>query len=201
MKKIKLFEISAIAGMIIAVLTSIVSFSGDCESIRTKMLRMHVIANSDSKEDQQLKLKVRDAVLQAGREYFDGSVDVSQAEKVLKPKTEELTQVAEKVIRDSGFDYEVHINIGKADFSTRKYENGITLPAGEYEAVNVVIGEGKGHNWWCVMFPPMCLPAAQNDVGLEDVLTDDEMKVVQSDTKYEPRFKIIEIFEKIKKNF
>lgn len=200
MKRIKIFEISAAVGMIAAVILSVISFSGDCKSIRSKMLRMHVVANSDSKEDQQLKLKVRDAVLEAGKEYFNGSVDVSQAEAILKPKTKDLTEVAERVIKDCGFDYEVTVQIGKADFTTRKYENGITLPAGEYEAVNVVIGEGKGHNWWCVMFPPMCLPAAGNEIQLDDVLTDDEMKVVKSDEKYEPRFKIIEIFEKFKKN-
>ncbi len=196
-KKVKIFELSLLIAMIISVALSVADFSHNCDNIRDKLLRMHVIANSDSPGDQELKLKVRDAVLAAGREYFDGSVDVSQAENVLKPKTDELASAAKKVIEENGFDYDVKVNIGKADFLTRKYDNGVTLPAGEYEAVNVVIGEGKGHNWWCVMFPPMCLPAAQNDVSLEDVLTDDELKIVQSDVKYEPRFKIIEFLEKI----
>lgn len=197
MKKTKIIELSLIIGMIVSVVLSVADFSNNCNNIRSKLLRMHVIANSDSQQDQQLKLKVRDAVLEAGKEYFDGSVDVSQAESILKPKTEELTAVAKKVIEENGFDYDVSINIGKASFLTREYDNGITLPAGEYEAVNVIIGEGKGHNWWCVMFPPMCLPAAEEDVSIEDVLTDDELKIVKSDTKYEPRFKIIELFEKI----
>lgn len=197
MKKVKIIELSLAIGLIISVIFSVADFSYNCDNIRQKLLRMHIIANSDSQQDQELKLKVRDAVLAAGREYFDGSVDVSQAEKVLKPKTEELTQAAKKVIEENGYDYDVEISIGKANFLTRKYDNGITLPAGEYEAVNVIIGEGKGHNWWCVMFPPMCLPAAENDVSIDDVLTDDELKIVKSDSKYEPRFKIIEILEKI----
>ena len=198
MSKIKIFEISAILGMIIAITLSIADFSDNCNSIRSKMLRMHVVANSDSQQDQKLKLKVRDAVLEAGKEYFDGSVDVSQAEQILSPKVNELTEVAKEVIKENGFDYDVTVKIGKANFPTRIYEESqITLPAGEYEAVNVIIGEGKGHNWWCVMFPPMCLPAAENDIQIEDVLTDDELKIVQSDSKLEPRFKIIELIGKI----
>lgn len=201
MRKFKLLEISLLVGLIVSVVVSVTDFSKKCDSLRGKLMRMHVIANSDSDEDQELKLKVRDAVLYAGREYFNGSVDVKQAEKILKPKTAELESIAKNVIIENGFDYDVKIEIEKSDFLTRKYQNGITLPAGKYEAVNIIIGEGKGHNWWCVMFPPMCLPAAENDLQIEDVLTDEELKIVKSDTKFEPRFKIIEIFEKIKKKF
>lgn len=198
MKKIKLFELALLTGMLVTVTVSTLNFSNECNGIREKVLRMHVVANSDTQEDQALKLKVRDAVLEAGRAYFDGSVDVAEAENILKPKIEELTAVAKEVIEENGYDYDVLVKIGKADFPTRIYEeSNITLPAGEYEAVNIIIGEGKGHNWWCVMFPPMCLPAAENDVQIEDVLNENELKIVQSDPKYEPRFKIIELFEKI----
>lgn len=198
MKKIKIIELAILVGMLTAIASSMINFSTECKDIRSKLLRMHVVANSDSNDDQELKLKVRDAILEAGREYFDGSIAVEDAEKILIPKIEELTAVAENVISENGYDYDVKINIGKANFPTRVYEeNNITLPAGEYEAVNVIIGEGKGHNWWCVMFPPMCLPAAQNDIKLDDVLDENEIKIVKSDAKYDARFKIIEIIEKI----
>lgn len=202
MKKpdIKRLEISILLGLVISVILSTVTFAEDCDNIRNSVLRMHVIANSDTEEDQNLKYKVRDAVLAAGKEYFDGSIDCSQAEKILIPHKDELEDIAESVVRENGFDYEVNIEIGKDYFNTRTYENSVTLPAGEYEAVRVIIGEGKGRNWWCVMFPPMCLPAAESDTKIEDVLNDNEVEIVKSNPKYEPRFKIIELIARINEN-
>lgn len=198
--KIKRIELSILCGLIITCVLSTVSFAEKCDSIRSNMLRMHVIANSDSDEDQALKLKVRDAVLEAGKEYFDGSVSASQAEEVLIPVKGKLEEAAQKVITENGFDYPVKVIIDREYFATRIYDNSITLPAGQYEAVKVIIGSGEGHNWWCVMFPPMCLPAAENDETLDDVLTDDELEIVKSNPKFEPRFKIIELYEKFTEN-
>ncbi len=198
--KIRRIELSVLCGLIITVILSTVSFARDCSEIRNSVLRMHVIANSDSDVDQELKLKVRDAVLQAGKEYFDGSVTASQAEEKLIPVKEKLEQAAKQTIEENGFDYGVRVTICKEYFGTRTYDNDITLPAGQYEAVKVIIGEGKGHNWWCVMFPPMCLPAAESDVEIDSVLSDSELSVVKSNPKFEPRFKIIEIFEKFTEN-
>lgn len=197
--KIRRIEISVLAGLIIAVVLSFTSFAATCKEVRTDVLRMHVIANSDTDEDQALKLKVRDAVLREGKEVFDGSVTAQTAEQKLNPQKDKLLNAAKKVISDNGYDYEVKIEIGRDFFSTRTYDNRITLPAGEYEAVRVIIGEGKGQNWWCVMFPPMCLPAAEggDDVKIDELLTDDELGVVESNPKFEPRFKIIEIYEKL----
>ncbi len=198
--KIRRIELSVLCGLIITVILSTVSFARDCSEIRNSVLRMHVIANSDSDADQELKLKVRDAVLQAGKDYFDGSVTASQAEEKLIPVKEKLEQAAKQTIEENGFDYGVRVTICKEYFGTRTYDNDITLPAGQYEAVKVIIGEGKGHNWWCVMFPPMCLPAAESDVEIDSVLSDSELSVVKSNPKFEPRFKIIEIFEKFTEN-
>ena len=176
------------------------SFASACKDIRNSVLRMHVIANSDSAEDQALKLKVRDAVLEAGKEYFDNSESAAEAEKKLVLVKDELEAVAKKTVIDNGYDYDVKVNIGNAYFPTKTYDGEVTLPAGEYEAVNVVIGSGNGHNWWCVMFPPMCLPAAESDVELDEVLSRDEYEIVKSNPKFEPRFKIIEWYEKFIKN-
>ena len=198
MKKFKLFEISLLVGFLIAVVFSITSFAETCEEVRGDVLRLHVLANSDSEEDQQLKLKVRDALLRTGKNIFDGSLTRENAEEKIKEEKEILIETAEKVIEENGFDYDVKITVTEEFFTTRTYEN-VTLPAGKYMAVRVLIGESAGKNWWCVMFPPLCIPAAQPDINL--FFTEDEIKLVESDPKYEPRFKIVEIYESLKNRF
>ncbi len=193
-------ELALLAAFIITCVVGTMSFASACEEIRSSVLRMHVVANSDSDEDQCLKLKVRDAVLEAGKEYFDNSESAAQAEEKLVPVKDELERVAKKVVEENGYDYDVKVNIGNAYFPTKTYDGDVTLPAGEYEAVNVIIGSGQGHNWWCVMFPPMCLPAAESDTELNEVLSEREYEIVKSNPKFEPRFKIVEWYEKIIKN-
>ncbi len=193
-------ELALLAAFIITCVVGTMSFASACEEIRSSVLRMHVVANSDSDEDQCLKLKVRDAVLEAGKEYFDNSESAAQAEEKLVPVKDELEWVAKKVVEENGYDYDVKVNIGNAYFPTKTYDGDVTLPAGEYEAVNVIIGSGQGHNWWCVMFPPMCLPAAESDTELNEVLSEREYEIVKSNPKFEPRFKIVEWYEKIIKN-
>lgn len=198
MKKIKIFELSLLIGFAIATVFSITGFASTCEEIRGDVLRLHVLANSDSEEDQQLKLLVRDALLEKGKNIFDGSVTKENAEEKIEEEKEALIETAEKVIKENGFDYDVEITVTDEFFTTRTYEN-VTLPAGKYKAVRVLIGESSGQNWWCVMFPPLCIPTAQPDINL--FFTEDEIKLVESDPRYEPRFKIIEIYENIKNHF
>ncbi|MCH5170106.1 MAG: stage II sporulation protein R [Oscillospiraceae bacterium] len=190
-------EASLLAGLLIACILNISSFSEECKNIRTKMLRMHIIANSDSTEDQELKLKVRDAVLLEGKEIFDGSVTAEEAKDKILPETERLRQAALKVIEQEGFNYDVKITVDNEYFNTRTYDNSVTLPAGYYTAIKVIIGEGAGHNWWCVMFPPLCLPTASKECELSDVLEKDEVEIVEGGDKYKFKFKIVEIYEKI----
>lgn len=198
MKKFKLFEISLFAGLLIAIIFSITGFASTCEEIRGDVLRLHVIANSDSDEDQQLKLKVRDAVLKAGKNIFNGSVTKENAEEKIENEKEILIKAAKKVIKENGVDYDVEITVTDEYFNTRTYEN-VTLPAGKYKAVRVLIGESAGKNWWCVMFPPLCIPAAETNIDL--YFSDKEVKLVETNPKYEVRFKIIEIYESIKNHF
>ncbi len=198
MKKFKLFRLSLLAGFIFTIVFSISGFAKTCDEIRSDVLRLHVLANSDSEEDQQLKLKVRDALLSAGKNIFDGSVTKENAEEKIEKEKELLIETAENVIKENGFDYDVEITVTDEFFTTRTYEN-ITLPAGRYKALRVLIGESAGQNWWCVMFPPLCIPTAQPDMNL--FFTEDEIRLVESDPKYEPRFKIIEIYENIKNHF
>ena len=193
-KKIK---ISLSVGIIVAVVFSICSFAKTSEEIRSEVLRLHVIANSDTSVDQNLKLRLRDFILQEGSDIFDGSVNVGNAVEKLEPRLTELEEAANAFVRQKGFDYNVKITLSNEYFTTRTYES-VTLPAGKYLALRAVIGSGQGHNWWCVMFPPMCVPAADEKEKIENVFTDKEIKLVESKPKYEPRFKIIEIYERIK---
>ncbi|MBE6827391.1 MAG: stage II sporulation protein R [Ruminococcaceae bacterium] len=194
-RNLKILFVSLGLALLFSFIFSILSFGKTCEGIRNSVLRMHIVANSDSDSDQQLKLKVRDALLEKGKNIFEGAASSCEAEKKLLDGRDELYQIARDVITENGYNYEIKINIGKCLFPTRTYDNSITLPAGVYDAVNVVIGEGKGHNWWCVMFPPMCLPVSESETDIEDVLSSDQINLIQSDPKYEPRFKIVEVYE------
>ena len=180
---------------IAACVISVAPFANTCENISRDVLRLHVVADSDSETDQKLKLLVRDEILKKGGELFDGTLTADEAQRVITPKTDELKAAAENVLRQNGCDNSVEITVGEEYFATRCYES-FTMPAGVYTAVRVNIGSAKGKNWWCVMFPPLCLPAASADA--DAFFTEDEMKVVSSSPEYEPRFKIVEIIEAIK---
>lgn len=193
-KKIK---ISVTVGIVVAILFSICSFAKTSEEIRSDVLRLHVIANSDTSVDQNLKLRLRDYILQEGKDIFNGSVNVENAVKKIEPVLPELEKSAKAFVNQAGFDYDVKISLSNEYFTTRTYET-VTLPAGKYLALRVVIGSGEGHNWWCVMFPPMCVPAADKKDEIENVFSEKEIKLVESKPKYEPRFKFVEIYEQLK---
>ncbi|MEE1246886.1 MAG: stage II sporulation protein R [Acutalibacteraceae bacterium] len=195
-KKIK---ISICVSMIVAIIFSICSFAKTSQEIRSDVLRLHVIANSDSSVDQNLKIRLRDFLLEEGKSIFDGSVNVENAVEKIEPQIPALEKSAKEFIYTSGFDYDVKISLSREYFTTRTYET-VTLPAGRYLALRVVIGAGEGHNWWCVMFPPMCVPAADKKDEIENVFTEDEIKLVESSPKYEIRFKVVEICEEIKES-
>ena len=199
-KLTKLMKIQAVvfAAVFAAGACSVGAFAYNCSRVRSDVLRMHVIANSDCSADQQLKLMVRDAVLERGAQLFDGTVTADEARRKIEPHKAELEAAAREVIERAGYDYPVSVNVVNEYFATRCY-GSLTMPAGRYTAVKVVIGEGAGRNWWCVMCPPLCLPAAQDRGGNLDAFFDDgELKVVESSGRYEPRFKIVEIIEKLK---
>lgn len=193
----KRIKISVTVGIVVAILFSICSFAKTSEEIRSDVLRLHVIANSDTSVDQNLKLRLRDYILQEGKDIFNGSVNVENAVKKIEPVLPELEKSAKAFVNRAGFDYDVKISLSNEYFTTRTYET-VTLPAGKYLALRVVIGSGEGHNWWCVMFPPMCVPAADKKDEIENVFSEKEIKLVESKPKYEPRFKVVEIYEQLK---
>jgi stage II sporulation protein R len=196
-KNFRIIVSSLLIAFVFSSYVSLASFVSSSEKIRSNVLRLHIRANSDSEVDQDLKLKVRDEVLKTGREAFSGVNSLSEAVKKGEKSKAEIQKTAEKVIRENGFSYPVSVEIGQSFFPVRTYENEVTLPAGDYTAVKIIIGSGEGHNWWCVMFPPLCLPAAEGEKDLSDVLDGESVHITKSNPKYEVRFKIAEIFEKI----
>lgn len=195
------FKVKAlISGFIFSVLFSFLNFGCRCEGISNKVFRLHIIANSDSFEDQELKLKVRDKILRDfGSEFFEIK-DLISAEKITKENLDLIKNLAKDEILKNGYSYSVDVNMVRMKFNTRVYEE-VTLPAGYYDALRITIGEGKGKNWWCVMFPPMCLPAAQSEVPLSDVLNQDECDVVLGKDEYILGFKSLELLFDIKEFF
>lgn len=195
--KLKAIDISVFVTLIICIIATI-SFENDCKGIREDVLRLHVIANSDKEYDQELKLKVRDAVLKSGKTVFSGSEDIISAESRIAVNKNVLLNSARETIRSLGYSYDVKIELARSYFPTRTYDD-ITLPAGYYKAVRIIIGEGKGKNWWCIMFPPLCLPAATNKKDIIDgFLTEKEMKIVTASPEYEVRFWLVEKYYELK---
>lgn len=182
------------AGAVVAV-SAFGEFQKNCASLSEKVLRLHVLANSDSEADQQLKLKVRDAILQESDRLFQQSDSKEAAMAQMATHLSDVEQVAERTLRKNGCDLPVTAELKKVEFNTRTYGN-ITLPAGEYDALQVEIGAAKGKNWWCVLFPSLCVPSSTN-VQMEDVLTQDELQVVEQ-SGYDVRFKVVEWYEAIK---
>ena len=164
------------------------------EDISTKVFRLHILANSDDTSDQQLKLKVRDEILELSKGLFFNCANVEDAVRVSNENLELLKTAAEKVIQDNGAAYSIKVYTAKEYFNTRYYDN-FTLPAGIYDSLKIEIGEGKGHNWWCVMFPSVCLSGCTED--FDGVLTEEEKALIESD-KYIVRFKIVEVYEELK---
>lgn len=173
--------------------------------ISDNVFRLHIIANSDSDEDQALKLAVRDNVLNYMKEIAANISTKDEAIQLTSSHLDEFHDIATDTIKENGYDYDVKLTIGEFDFPTKEYGD-ISLPAGMYDALKIEIGEAKGHNWWCVMFPTLCfvdvssgsLDDDSKEV-LESNLTDEEFSLVTEDNlSVKLKFKIVELFEDMK---
>lgn len=156
---------------------------------------MHILANSDSAADQSLKLSVRDRVLAECSRYYDGCADKDGAIAVTRGHLSEIEDLANDEIRAQGFSYSVSAEITQADFDTRYYGD-FTMPAGRYDALRLTIGDGGGKNWWCVLYPSLCVGAACED-EMQKHLDDGEYRVVTSD-RFDFRFKLVEVYESVR---
>ena len=200
MKKILTLGVSLV---VIFIFLGLMPVHGEAD-IYEKVIRLHVVANSDSEEDQALKLKVRDEVLTVvSRICAENKCEsTEQACNVVREHIDEITTAAEKRVAAEGYQYDVKVLLGQENYPTKNYED-LAFPAGRYISLQVKIGEGEGENWWCVLFPPLCLSAAsETAVSAEDALVNigfsgEQYKIItQSDNvTYNVRFKILETFE------
>ena len=199
---LKLIEKSILVGFIFTILFNCLGFSSNCRGINNKILRLHILANSDSKEDQELKLKVRDKILDFSKEYLKNVTNKEKAEVLIKENLDKIKKVAEEEIARHGYNYPVSVELKETYFTTREYEN-FTLPAGNYDALRILIGKANGHNWWCVMFPALCIGVSkkESDQKIDSVLNSNESDIVENKCKYEFRFKTLECINNVKNWF
>ena len=176
------------------------------EDIANSDFRLHVIANSDSKEDQDLKLKVRDKLLSYMNNLSKNCSSKEEVVEMANSHKEDLKEIAEQVIKENGFDYEVDVQIGDATFPTKTYGD-ISLPAGNYDALKVKIGKADGQNWWCVMFPPLCFVDVSSGIvpdsskeELRENLNEEEYDLISenNDQEINFKFKLVEFFQNLK---
>ena len=200
--KLKFFEIALLIGLAVFLTSGALALRTQDE-LADKVVRLHVLANSDSEEDQALKLRVRDAVLEQATAILEQSADRREAESRLRGQLLELERIAAKEIAAEGYDYPVTVNLENTDFPTKEYD-GFTLPAGEYLALRVIIGEGQGRNWWCVVFPPLCT-AASADVpasALAAGFSEEEVRLITEESQgYVLKFKAVEWWETLKEKW
>ena len=179
--------------LIFTFLFSFIPFEAQCKEISDKVFRIHILANSDSAEDQSLKLKVRDAIIRKSEELLKGIRDKETAMQIVGENLDIFARVAGEVVTLQGFDYPVKVTVRNLYFDTRYYGD-ITMPSGFYDALQVSIGSAKGRNWWCVMYPSLCLFAATDNNTLKDNLTKNEYGIVTAKGKYKVKFKVVELF-------
>lgn len=166
--------------LFVAVMVMAVWFGGllaDSSQLSEDILRLHVVANSDSQADQAVKLQVRDAVLESLRDGMEDVTDAQQAARYIQSVLPKLTQVANDTLKQAGFSETARVSLEMEEFPVREYDT-FSLPSGVYQSLRVVIGEGEGHNWWCVVFPELCVPATSEEFtevanmeGLSDSLS------------------------------
>lgn len=175
------------------------------EEIAGKIIRFHVLANSDSEGDQQLKLKVRDAIGSFMQTRLSDVSDINESRQIVTENLSAIEEQAEKVISEEGYTYTVSARLAKIDFPEKTY-GPYTFHAGNYEALEVTIGEGNGHNWWCVMYPNLCFFNSTYEVvdeeaekSLERVLTPEEYKSLMENKDYEVKFAFADLWKDITK--
>ncbi len=198
MKKILLIllAITSITGTI-----AVMPINGEGE-IYDKVIRLHILANSDSEADQSVKLLVRDELLEYVSCLIADTNDIESAKQLISEHLEDIKTVAENVLINNGYEQSASAEIGYEVYPERGYD-GLRLPAGKYCSLRVTLGEAKGRNWWCVLFPPLCLSAAKpKDTLVQAGFTQDQVRILTEadNPKYVLRFKILEIFQIFKSN-
>lgn len=173
------------------------------QDVADKVLRFHVLANSDSENDQQLKLKVRDEIGTYLQTKLEDVSSLEETKAIIKQEQKEIVKRAENIVNKEGYSYPVKVSLEQTDFPVKTYGN-VSFPEGSYQALRVTIGEGKGHNWWCVMYPNMCFSNSMYCINdeetkekLGEVLTENELAELMAEGKIEIKCKYFEDLLKI----
>lgn len=200
--KLKMICILAFLLFIYTTICAISYAKSVSEDLENSVFRLHVIANSDSKEDRNLKYIVRDKLLQYMNSYLSNTSTKEDAIKIANKHLDEFKQVAINTIKEQGYSYNVNVKVGNFEFPTKTYGD-ISLPAGFYDALRVEIGEAKGQNWWCVMFPPLCFVDVTSGVvpeeskkELQNNLSEEEFALISDNqsSNIQFKFKLLEFF-------
>lgn len=197
------WEAALMVGVAVAMLAGM-WLNGEQAALAGNVIRLHVIANSDSAEDQALKLQVRDGILEQAGGLYPADADVETARQSISDNLERLAQVGRQVVAEQGYDYPVTAAVRRVWFPTKQYD-GFALPAGNYTALQIVIGEGSGQNWWCVVFPPLCLGSVSEQVDAAEQagnFTPGQTALITGESGgYVVKFKAMELWEQFKRKF
>lgn len=198
--RLRRWELALLLGLAAALLLGL-WLEREQSDLADSVLRLHVLANSDSETDQALKLKVRDRVLSEAEAILPGESSVEEAARKIEENLSRLAASGAEVVAQEGYDYSVSASLEETWFPTKEYED-FSLPAGQYQALRIVIGEGGGQNWWCVVFPPLCLGSVSEtarETALDAGMDEQQVALLTGETEgYVVKFKALEIWEQIK---
>ena len=189
-----------IACIVSIALSTVVSFGEECYFIRENTLRLHILANSDDATDQQLKLQVRDAVLEQSGFLFSGCETREAMIEAAKQQLPLIQRTAQQVVAQNGSDQQVRVSVTDMFFETRQYDN-VILPAGTYTAVRIELGRAQGKNWWCVLYPPLCVEAACSGFTQEEAQISESLLQQNELPKYRVKLAVVEWWESLLRRF
>lgn len=200
--KLHVLEIALLVGLAVFLASGTLALQTQ-DQLAEKVVRLHVLANSDSREDQALKLLVRDAVLEEATAILDTAADRREAEARLRGQLLELERIAAETVAQQGYHYPVTLELADTEFPTKEYDR-FTLPAGEYLALRVLIGDAEGQNWWCVVFPPLCT-AVSTEVPVAALTTGLDARqvslITEEHTGYVLKLKSVEFWEQLRQKW
>lgn len=193
----KKFRAAMVLGLILTMLWGNVhTVKEQTKHLQDSVLRLHILANSDSPSDQDLKLQVRDALLAESDNLFRGCRTLEEMQQRAIAESSTIRLIAKTVLERNGCDDDVQVQLVQMQFDKKQYEE-ITMPAGAYSALRILIGKAEGHNWWCVMYPPLCIPAVSQPQTAEEWFDAETCDLLEHPERYEIRFKCVEWMEKL----
>ena len=195
-RKRRLLGRALVCGFVLAALCSFFHFAAACGQLPRDVVRLHVVANSNGAEDQAVKLLVRDAVLEEAARWYQGAGSMEEASSQLCTHLQSIAGAARQVLGEQGMGYSATAQMTEMYFPTRDYGD-FRLPAGRYRTLRVTLGEGAGKNWWCVVFPSLCLPAATQEEALL-TLPEGERQVVEGGQDVQVKLKAVELWESLR---